>query len=150
VSESLIKESRQTFSSTLWVVGIVLVISYPITVISSVLPLKPFEPVWLLSLITNLVDNGGIPLIGLVCIQAAAQYSPAHSRRQGIHATLANLSLGAMAGFLLLVPLQLVASLNLYERIKSEQVGRIERGTRRLATLSQAIAHGPKIKRSLT
>ena len=143
-SPNLIKESRQTFSSTLWAVGFVLVMSYPIAVISSVLPLKPFEPAWQLNLITNLVDNGGIPLIGLVCIQAAAQFSPSHSRRQGVHATLANLSLGAMAGFLLLVPLQLVASLNLYETIKSEQVGRIERGTRRLENLSKAIAQATR------
>lgn len=140
------KESRESLCSTLWFVGLVLVISYPIAVISSVLPLQLFEPAWQLNLITNLVDNGGIPLIGLLCIQAAAQFSPAHSRRQGIHASLANLSLAAMAGFLLLVPLQLLASLNLYERIKSEQVGRIERGTRRLATLSQAIAQATKVE----
>jgi hypothetical protein len=138
------KESRESLASTLWFVGFVLVISYPIAVLSSVLPLKPLEPAWQLNLITNLVDNGGIPLIGLVCIQAAAQFSPAHSHRQGIHATLANLSLGAMAGFLLLVPLQLVASVKLYEVYKSDQVGRVERGTRRLETLSQAIAQATR------
>jgi len=143
-SDNLIKESRQTFSSTLWVVGFVFLISYPIAVISSILPLKPFEAAWQLNLITNLVDNGGIPLIGLLCIQAAAQFSPAHSPRQGIHAALANLSLSAMAGFLLLAPLQLVASLNIYETIKSEQVGRVERGTRRLENLSQAIAQATR------
>jgi hypothetical protein len=141
---NLTKESRQTFSSTLWVVGLVLIASYPIAVISSILPLQPLEPAWQLNLITNLVDNGGIPLIGLVCLQAAAQFSPAHSRREGIHASLANLSLGVMAGFLLLLPLQLVASLNLYETIKSEQVGRVERGTRRLDNLSQAITRATR------
>ena len=140
------KESRESLCSTLWFVGVVLVISYPITVLSSIFPLQLFEPAWQLNLITNLVDNGGIPLIGLVCIQAATQFSPAQSRRQGIHASLANLSLAAMAGFLLLVPLQLLASLNLYETIKSQQVGRIERGTRRLATLSQAIAQATKVE----
>jgi hypothetical protein len=136
----LFKESRQTLASTLWCSGLVLILSYIITVLTSILPLRPLEATWQLNLITNLVDNGGIPLIGLVCLQAAAQFSPAHSRRQVIHSALANLSLLAMAGFLLLVPLQLVASLNVYETIKSEQVGRIERGTRRLDNLSQAIA----------
>jgi len=136
----VIKENREAFASSLWVVGLVLAISYPITVFSSILPLKLLEPAWQLNLITNLVDNGGIPLIGLLFLQAAALFSPAASRRQALHAALARLALAAMAGFLLLVPLQLVASLKLYETIKSEQVGRIERGTRRLDTLSQAIA----------
>ena len=119
--------------------GVVLLFSYPIAVFSSILPPKPFDPAWQLNLITNLVDNGGIPLIGLLCIQAAAQFSPGSSPRQGIHATLANLSLGAMAGFLLVVPLQLVASLTLFETFKSDQVSRVERGSRRLGTLSLAI-----------
>jgi hypothetical protein len=136
---SLIKESRETFASTLWSVGVVLLISYPIAVFTSIIPPKPLDPAWQLNLITNLVDNGGIPLIGLLCIQAAAQFSPGNSPRQGIHATLANLSLGAMAGFLLVVPLQLVASLTLYETFKSDQVSRVERGSRRLGTLSLAI-----------
>jgi hypothetical protein len=137
---SLNKESREAFASTLWSVGVVLLVSYPITVFSSIIPPKPLDPAWQLNLITNLVDNGGIPLIGLLCIQAAAQFSPGNSPRQGIHATLANLSLGAMAGFLLLVPLQLVASLTLFENFKSDQVSRVERGSRRLADLRIAMA----------
>lgn len=138
-ARSLIKESRETFASTLWSIGVALLISYPIAVFSSIIPPKPLDPAWQLNLISNLVDNGGIPLIGLLCIQAAAQFSPGNSPRQGIHATLANLSLGAMAGFLLVVPLQLVASLTLYETFKSDQVSRVERGSRRLGTLSLAI-----------
>jgi len=141
---SLIKESRESFASTLWSVGVVLLISYPIAVFSSIIPPKPLDPAWQLNLITNLVDNGGIPLIGLLCIQAAAQFSPGSSPRQGIHATLANLSLGAMAGFLLLVPLQLVASLTLFETFRSDQVSRVERGSRRLANLGIAIAKATK------
>jgi hypothetical protein len=137
---TLNKESREAFASTLWSVGVVLLLSYPITVFSSIIPPQPLDPAWQLNLITNLVDNGGIPLIGLLCIQAAAQFSPGSSPRQGIHATLANLSLGAIAGFLLLVPLQLVASLTLFENLKSDQVSRVERGSRRLASLSIAIA----------
>ena len=103
------------------------------------MPHSPRNPLWQLNLIANLVDNAGIPLIGTAFVFAAAYLSPKDSLFQDRLQRFAGLSMAASAGFLLLMPLQMLASIKSYESAKSDQIDRIARGTRRLLNLSEAI-----------
>ena len=133
-------------SSLLFKVGCVLIVTYIIIVASGLIPYSPRNPLWQLNLIANLVDNAGIPLIGTAFVFVAAYLSPKDSLFQDRLQRFAGLSMAASVGFLLLMPLQMLASIKSYESAKSDQIDRIARGTRRLLNLSEAInqAANPK------
>lgn len=132
--------SLRTLSTTLWVAGQVLLFSYVVAVLTSIWPLQLLDPGWRLNAATNLIDNGGIALIGLVCIHLAAQLDSRNLRRQARRQRIARLALTAMAGFLFLVPLHVLSSLQLFEQLKSNRVSRLERATYRLRALSADVA----------
>ena len=127
--------SLKTLSTTLGVTGQVLLFSYAVAVLTSIWPLQPLDPGWRLNAATNLVDNGGIPLVGMVLVHLAAQLDSRNERRQAHRQRLARLALTAMTGFVLLIPLHVVSSLQLFEQLKVARVTRLEKGTYRLRQL---------------
>lgn len=131
--------SLRTLSTTLWVTGQVLLVSYVVAVLTSIWPLQPLEPAWRLNAATNLVDNGGIPLIAMVLLHLAAQLDSRNVQRQAHRQRLARLALAAMTGFVLLIPLHVFSSLQLFEQLKSNRVSRLEKATYRLRNLSADI-----------
>lgn len=144
--------SLRTLSTTLWVTGQVLLLSYAVAVLTSTWPIQPLDPSWRLNAATNLVDNGGIPLVAMVMIHLAAQLDSRNPRRQAHRQTLARLALAAMTGFILLIPLQVFSSLALFEQLKVNRVTRLEKATYRLRNLKadiQAVGSHEQLKTRL-
>lgn len=138
--------SLRTLSSTVWVAGQVLLFSYVVAVLTSIWPLQLIDPAWRLNAATNLIDNGGIALIGLVCVHLGAQLDSRNLRRQRHRQRLARLALAAMAGFVFLVPLHVLSSLQLFEQLKITRVSRLERATYRLRNLSADVAQAQTLE----
>ena len=127
--------SLRTLSTAVWVAGQVLLFSYVTAVLTSTWPIHVLDPAWRLNAATNLIDNGGIALIGLVMVHLGAQLDSRNQRRQAHRQRLARLGLAAMTGFVLLLPLQVFSGLQLFEQLKVARVSRLEKGTYRLRNL---------------
>ena len=132
--------SLRTLSTAVWVAGQVLLFSYVTAVLTSTWPIHVLDPAWRLNAATNLIDNGGIALIGLVMVHLGAQLDSRNQRRQAHRQRLARLGLAAMTGFVLLLPLQVFSGLQLFEQLKVARLTRLEKATYRLRTLHSDVS----------
>lgn len=132
--------SRPAFANEFNIAGHVLLFSYVVAVVSSVLPVRLLDPAWQINLVTNLTDNAGIPLIGLLLIRLASLLNPGSDGLRRQFQALARLAPAAMIGFLLSVPLMLVANWRVADQLRRSQVARIETASTRLAELQSRIA----------
>jgi hypothetical protein len=91
------------------VASISLLVVFTSTVLGSILPARLMDPVWQLSTTATLINNAPVALVGLAGMHLANHLDPGHSilrRRLSVSARLARF---AGVGFLLLVPVQLMA-----------------------------------------
>jgi hypothetical protein len=113
---------------------------YAATVIGTVFPPRLLSPVWQLAFSGSVITNAPLALVGLALLHLAGHLDPANpilARRRSTCARLASL---AVAGFLLLVPLQVQAigqTLKSREQVQNRQLGIAER---RIADVRRAIA----------
>lgn len=111
--------------------------SYIIAVGTACYPLSILDPSWQLNFAANAVDNGGIALISLLLFAFAATIN--NRGNQAIYQRIFKLAIWPMVGFLLIPPLYLVASVRLKEKVKSDNVSRYEKASRRLEELESKI-----------
>ncbi len=118
-----------TAAASLW--------SYIIAVATACYPFLILEPSWQLNFAVNAVDNGGIALISLLLFAFSATLNSRGN--QSGYQQIFRLAIWPMLGFLLIPPLYLVASVRLKENVKSENVNRFEKASRRLDELGSKI-----------
>ncbi|MFM6174836.1 MAG: HpsJ family protein [Sphaerospermopsis kisseleviana] len=115
------------------------VLLFATLVLTSLFPLQLLDPAWQGRVSRTLLDSASLPLLALALLQIGRWLDPADpllKRRQRSFSRLAGV--GAL-GFLLLVPVQISASLRLQQARGAEQSGRIAEAERQLAAFRQAV-----------
>jgi len=112
---------------------------YVLSLISALWPPRPLDPRWQLELANVLVNQAFLPLGAVALGSIAASFSPADSQLQQRSDQIARAAVLAAVGFLLLVPLQLVASWQAVDGLSGLQARQQESGLRRLDSLRRSI-----------
>ncbi|QPN63875.1 hypothetical protein [Synechococcus sp. CBW1004] len=120
-------------------IGVALFVIYGLTVFSQLVPLRLLEPAWQLRVAGVLLENGLWPLLGLGLLQLAAYLDPANRRLQARWEGLGRLGVIAVLGFLLMVPVQLVATGLSLQTLDSAQRNRQQRVEANLNRMRQEI-----------
>ncbi len=89
--------------------AIALFVIYLITLLASILPIRLLDTAWQLRFISACLDSATIPLVALGLLHLAAYLDPENPTLQKRRNVLARLAILAVAGFLLIVPLQAYA-----------------------------------------
>jgi hypothetical protein len=89
--------------------AIALFVIYLITLLASILPIRLLDTAWQLRFISACLDSATIPLVALGLLHLAAYLDPENPTLQKRRDGLARLAILAVAGFLLIVPLQAYA-----------------------------------------
>jgi hypothetical protein len=129
--------NKRSLSLAVSTSGFSILASYIIAVGTSCYPFSILDPSWQLNFAINAVDNGGIALIALVLLAFSATIN--NRKNQTGYQRIFKLAIWPMLGFLLITPLYLVASVRLKENVKSDNVSRFEKASRRLEELSSKI-----------
>jgi hypothetical protein len=119
--------------------ALALFLVYGLRVFAQLLPIQLLLPAWQLRVSAVLLENGLWPLLGLVLLQLAAYVDPANRRLQARWERLGRLGVIAVLGFLLLVPVQLVATARSLNGLDSAQRSRQQRVEANLNRLRQEI-----------
>lgn len=120
--------------------GIVLLVVVLSAVLTSALPPALLVPQWQLRLVATVVDNASLALLAGLLLHLALGSAPGHRlRRQGRKA-FRRCTLAAAAGFLLLIPLQIDATLRFRRNVTVARQEQISQTARKLAQLRQLIA----------
>lgn len=109
---SRLTPQKQRLVELLWPAAATNMVIYVAAVLTGSLPLALLNPYWELRFIALLVDNGGFALMGFVLAYLAAWLDPANLRLELRCQRLRSLAVAVVLGFLLLVPLQPLASWN--------------------------------------
>lgn len=119
--------------------------AYLLTAISEALPLKLADVGWQLNIVTTLVDNAPLPLLGLAMAHCAAQLVRTGGSIHQYRDRVAILAIIPAIGFFLLAPAQLGIGWNAYANANQAQLRQLELADRRLELLSQNIATATNI-----
>lgn len=120
-------------------VAITLFCVFIATVLGQVLPLQLLDPVWQLKFAGALINNAPLALVGLAFLHVATRLEPGNPLLAERLSTLARLAQITALGFLLLVPLQLMAvgqTLKAHQNVQNRQLIIAER---RIADVRRAI-----------
>jgi hypothetical protein len=101
--------SRTGFARQLNRTGHGILALFLVSVISAVVPPRLMDPAWQLQISSTLVNNGSLALLGLMLIALASYVNPDQAEIKQRLALLRRLALIAVAGYLLLIPLQGIA-----------------------------------------
>jgi hypothetical protein len=107
-------------------------------VLMSALSPKLLDPRWQLDLISNLINNGSLALVGALLIHLAIAFHPGSDRLRARYNTFRRWALAASIGFLLLIPLQMSASWKLYSSVVG-QSQQLSQSSKLLSELRQAV-----------
>ena len=121
----------------------VLFVVFGTIVLGSLFPLAIASPLWQLRVSVALINAAPIPLAALALLHLAAELDPNDPVLQRRHRVCARLAVAAVAGLLLLLPLQTAAGLRQAQQSGNAQTARIRQGERKLAALRQAVANAP-------
>jgi len=92
--------------------ALALFVTYLITLLSSILPVRLLDTDWQLRFISACLDSATIPLVALGLLHLAAYLDPDNPALQKRRDAVARLAVVAVFGFLLIVPLQAFAGWN--------------------------------------
>ena len=120
-------------------IGLGLLTLFGIAVIGQLFPLRLLFPAWQLRVAGVLIESGPLALIGLALLQLAAHLDPYDARLQDRWRQIGRLGVVAVLGFLLLVPLQLVAAGRSIQGMTSAQRSQQQRVDRNLTVMRQQI-----------
>lgn len=93
-------------------------------VVGSVLPIRLLDPLWQLNFVAVLIDNAPVALLGLGFIHLQAYLEPDEEEIRSLRYLVARLAVAAVLGFLLLVPLQIVASVQVWQAAHAAELKR--------------------------
>jgi len=108
-------------------------------VLTSLIPLQLLDPAWQGRVSRTLLDSASLPLLALALLQIGRWLDPADPLLKRRQRSISRLAGVAALGFLLLVPLQISASLRLQQASGSEQSSQLARAERQLAGFRQAV-----------
>ena len=131
---------RPELALRLWLVAFSLLVVFAATVLNAALPLRLVDPRWLQGLIQVLLSQGFLPLMALVLLQLAAVLNPERSRLRRRRDRFSRLALVAAVGFVLLIPLQLVATWGSLNQLASGQNQQRLQGLAVIGQLRQAVS----------
>ena len=131
---------RPELALRLWLVAFALLVVFAATVLNAALPLRLVDPRWLQGLIQVLLSQGFLPLMALVLLQLAAVLNPESGRLRRRRDRCSRLALVAALGFVLLIPLQLVATWGNLNQMTSDQNQQRLQGLAVIGQLRQAIS----------
>ena len=117
----------------------VLFIVYAASVLGATFPPRLFDPVWQLACAGSLINNAPIALVGLAGLHLAVHLEPHSSGLRSRRSFAARLAGLAVAGFLLLVPLQFMAVWQTLQAREALQSRQMVIADRRIAEMRQAI-----------
>jgi hypothetical protein len=129
--------NKKSLSLAVSASAISILASYIIAVGTACYPFSFLDPSWQLNFAANAVDNGGIALIALLLFAFSATINSRGNPTS--YQRIFRLAIWPMLGFLLIPPLYLVASVRLKEKVRSDNVSRFEKASRRLEELGSKI-----------
>jgi hypothetical protein len=112
---------------------------FGISVFSQLFPLRLLSPTWLLRISGVLIERAPLALLGLGMLQLAAYLDPSNPRLKDRWHKLGRRGVVAVMGFLLLIPLQLVAAGRTIQGIKHSQRLQEQRVEQNLNLMRQQI-----------
>jgi len=107
--------------------------------LTSLFPLQLLDPAWQGRVSRTLLDSASLPLLALALLQIGRWLDPADPLLKRRQCSFSRLAGAAALGFLLLVPLQISASLRLQQASGSEHSSQLARAERQLAGFRQAV-----------
>ena len=122
------------------VVAYVLFVLFATLVAGVIFPLQPLDSAWQLRMAGALINGSPFPLVGLGLLQLALQFDPSDRLLRRRWRRCSRLAVIAALGFLLLLPLQGVASFKQSRSFSSAQSSLISGAERKLILLRQAVA----------
>jgi len=120
-------------------VALAVFLLFGLGVLSQAFPLRLLAPGWQLRFSTNLIERAPLALIGLVLLQLAAHLDPANRQLQARWQQLGRFGVIAVLGFLLLMPLQVVATAKTIRGLDRNQRSQQQQVDRNLQLLRQQI-----------
>lgn len=114
--------------------------AYLLTVLSEALPLKLADPGWQLNIVSILVDNAPLPLLGLALAHLASHLVGTSASIHQYRNRVATLAIIPAIGFFLLAPAQLGIGWNAYANANLAQVRQLDLADRRLELLGTNIS----------
>jgi hypothetical protein len=98
------------------------------------LPPRPLDPSWLLRFTTSLTDQAALPLVGVALLFLAVVLNPASNRLRARRARWVTF------GFLLLIPLQLVASWSGLQTARAGQLQQLQQADQKIQQIRAVVA----------
>jgi hypothetical protein len=135
----MLSDEWSAFARRLGPIATALFVAYAAAVLAAILPVRLMEPQWQLRFGAALVDNGSVALLGLVLLHLGALLDPEDPFLRARRDRLARWAIAAVVGFLLLIPLQAVATWQTIHAARATQGRQVEVARRRVADLKQAI-----------
>lgn len=119
--------------------ALVFMVLFIALVAGALFPVRLLDPTWQRDLCRTLLDGGSLPLLALALLQIAGLLDPEDPLLQRRRHRFRRLACAAALGFLLLVPLKISANLRLQQSGGSDQVRRLDRAERQLASFRKAV-----------
>lgn len=104
------------------------------------LPPRPLDPSWLLRFTTSLTDQAALPLVGVALLFLAVVLNPASNRLRARRARVSRLARWVTFGFLLLIPLQLVASWSGLQTARAGQLQQLQQADQKIQQIRAVVA----------
>lgn len=130
---------RVNTADFLSLLALALFVTYGVTVLNTMVPLAVLQPAWLVSLISALIDNAPLALLGLGLVHLVAYLEPDDRRIQARRDAMARWAIGAVFGFLLLLPLQVASALQGHGLVARSQDSAMTVAIQRAAEFQDAI-----------
>lgn len=130
---------REEIAGQISLVGVLMLVIFLITVLGVVVPPRILDPAWQLRVISTLVGNGTIPLVGFLLLPLAASIDPANRRLEARWHQFRTWALLPVIGYALLIPLQAVAIARGLQNAYLQQNRQLTIGTSRIAEVRNAV-----------
>ncbi len=140
VSDSPVKlRDAAVLADRLSVFSMALFVIYAVRVIATALPLQPLDTPWQLSVSSALINAAAIPLVGLGLVHLAAYLDPANAALEKRRNALARWAIPAVLGFLLLIPVQSLASWSTVAAARARLTTQLTSANKNFALIREAI-----------
>ena len=119
--------------------ALALFVFYAVRIVATALPVRPLDTLWQLNISSALINAAAIPLVGLALMHLAAYLDPANATLEKRRDALARWATVAVLGFLLLVPVQALASWSTVATAKARLTTQLTTANRNFALIREAI-----------
>jgi hypothetical protein len=139
-NENQVVSKESNLSIVLEACSLVLLGVFVVSFLVKFLPLKLTEAQWQLGVAAELVNNGLVALAGVLLLYIALEFNKNSKRIRKRRNTFKRWAPAAVAGFLLLVPLQVFNTWRIYQRYTTIVERQISQSTEKLTQFREVIA----------